>query len=56
MAFFYVQRFDISNLEKKNRDLFSIIKSAEEIQSFLTSGHVIDDATLMTLIYNLVMY
>ena len=29
-------------------DLFSLIKTAEKIQSSLTSGHVIDDVTLMT--------
>ena len=40
----------------KNRDLFSLIKTAEKIQSSLASGHVIDDVTLMTLIYNLLMY
>ena len=41
---------------RKNGDVFSLIKTAEKIQSSLTSGHVIDDVTLMTLIYNLLMY
>ena len=53
---FYVQMNDISNLGEKNGDLFSLIKTAEKIQSSLTSGHVIDEVTLMTLIYNLLMY
>ena len=53
---FYVQTIDISNLGKKTGDSFSLIKMAEKIQSSLTSGHVVDDVTLMTLIYNLLMY
>ena len=52
---FYVQTIDISNLGE-NGDLFSLIKTAEKIQSSFTSGHVIDDVTLMTLIYNLLIY
>ena len=55
MALFMYKR-TISLTRRKHGDLFSLIKTAEKIESSLTSGHVIDDVTLMTLIYNLLMY
>ena len=48
--------FDICNLGGKTGIFFSLKMSEVRLQISVTSGHVIDDVILMTLIYNLFLY